>query len=339
MESAKADQYAQQQYNKYIFNLVKGIFDTQRDENGMQSFHQLEKLGCFGKEYCVYGIAYEDMEGIAYRVSTKNMNLYDFVDESYLENIYPTSIYCLQERKMTPSGLGQQIMELEKKEVARKLQGAFNEQYFKGLKKIVDVAPNDSALDVLEKECDALYGVYSKDRLEAFEGLLVEAMKMKRLTLNTYYHFDSFIKDMKNQMEDDIQAKATYEKNLSGFSYLTANGSIKYCVNAFSPTTYSLREEHELNGALVSPVVRRKFWLQNMGDFAKVKTRFLESLKKMYGEAYWNNIKKIHSQVPVITLNEIVQDIEKIRTEGSDLAYKNYMKYVRRLSDLFDFIS
>lgn len=71
------------QYENYIANLVQGAFDTQRDENSMNDFRVLNNLGCFGKEFCLYGIVYRDQEGTAYRITEKPLHLYNLLSNKY----------------------------------------------------------------------------------------------------------------------------------------------------------------------------------------------------------------------------------------------------------------
>lgn len=42
----------EQAYQEYMLDLVKGYYDTKRDEDGMAEFKKLLDLGCFGKEFC-----------------------------------------------------------------------------------------------------------------------------------------------------------------------------------------------------------------------------------------------------------------------------------------------
>ena len=75
---AKKEQAEQEKLIKYM----QGYFDTKRDEDGMMNFVKLMNLGCFGKEFHAYGIAYEDEYGPAYRVSGNVSNLYEFIKYS-----------------------------------------------------------------------------------------------------------------------------------------------------------------------------------------------------------------------------------------------------------------
>ena len=93
-EQKRADAYAE-----FMKDFVQGYYDTKRDEDGMADFVKLLNLGCFGKEFCVYGMAYEDALGVAYRASGKALNLHEFARTCAIEGIYPTPVFTnLQKR-------------------------------------------------------------------------------------------------------------------------------------------------------------------------------------------------------------------------------------------------
>ena len=76
-------------YNDYLYKFMSGYFATKRDEDGMQDWVKLMNLGCFGKEFHIYALAYEDERGRAYRASGKAENLFNFAKMSAVYGYYP----------------------------------------------------------------------------------------------------------------------------------------------------------------------------------------------------------------------------------------------------------
>ena len=66
-ETTTADKTKEQRkadaYEEFMKDFIQGYYDTKRDEDGMADFVKLLNLGCFGREFCVYGMAYEDEYG------------------------------------------------------------------------------------------------------------------------------------------------------------------------------------------------------------------------------------------------------------------------------------
>ena len=115
-EQRKADAY-----EEFMKDFIQGYYDTKRDEDGMADFVKLLNLGCFGREFCVYGMAYEDETGTAYRASGKALNLHEFARTCGIEGIYPTPVFSNLQRRISPSGSEDMIKNILKKETAEEL--------------------------------------------------------------------------------------------------------------------------------------------------------------------------------------------------------------------------
>ena len=103
-------------YEEFMKDFIQGYYDTKRDEDGMADFVKLLNLGCFGREFCVYGMAYKDEYGPAYRASGNALNLHEFARTCGIESIYPTPVFSNLQRRISPSGTEDMIKNLLKKE-------------------------------------------------------------------------------------------------------------------------------------------------------------------------------------------------------------------------------
>lgn len=320
----------EQAYQEYMLDLVKGYYDTKRDEDGMAEFKKLLDLGCFGKEFCTYGLAYEDSEGIAYRVSGKAINLHEFIKYSATSGYYPTSVLCNYQRRIAPSGTEDVVKNTLKKDTAYLLRQTYNQTYFTAVKQLGNLPANNSGYKILAKIRGYLEGRFIKSELELFEGLLLETFQAKKLTLQSYWEFAGWLKEIRKEMENDIFEKTPYEKVLSGFSYLDAFGNRKYFTDAFLQTTYETREDYELKGLQVTPVYVQKYWLKEMRQFITIKKAFEEHIRECFDENYWATFQEIKCLPSVVSTEIFAKQAVEVKENCSEKAYQNLLRYGRR---------
>lgn len=323
---AKKEQAEQEKLIKYM----QGYFDTKRDEDGMMNFVKLMNLGCFGKEFHAYGIAYEDEYGPAYRVSGNVSNLYEFIKYSGVDGYYPTSVLCNVQRKTAPGGYEKEIQKIMKKETALRLRETYNTQYFQAIRSLGMAPANNEAVQLLNDMQEYLDGRYVESELDLFEGLLLTAVNRKVLSAMQYRVFDTWLKDVRKQMQNDVIEKGSYEKTLSAFSYCDANGTVKYFTDAYLPATYEAQEKYEMDGYIVTPIYVKKYLMRSTSDYLSVKKGFEQHIRACFDAAYWELYHKI-LQLETAVSKEVFQEQKKIvETNCSDLAQRNFLRYARR---------
>ncbi|MBO5366929.1 MAG: hypothetical protein J6A39_09945, partial [Peptococcaceae bacterium] len=127
-------------------NTASMYFENNKDLVVGGDFLAMLALGCFDKEFAYYGTAYLDADGeVCYRISAQRKHMYQFLEQSASNNIYPTPVLCNIALRPAPSGHEEKIKLEVKKETARKLQEKYNKMYFMALKPLSDVAPSNSA--------------------------------------------------------------------------------------------------------------------------------------------------------------------------------------------------
>lgn len=317
-------------HQAYLMSLMRGHFDTKRDEDGMQDWLKLMKLGCFGKEFLMYGVAYSDGAGKAYRTSGNVNNLYRFIKYSGVEGYYPTPIICNAQRRFAPSGLEDDIKKMLKKETAFILREMYNEQYFFSMERLGKISANNEAYQLLIQMMEYLDGRYIRSELELFEGLLLECVNRKVLTIEKYSEFALWLKDVYKQMEDDIIMEGRHEKTLSGFAFKKKSGKIGFFEDAFLQTTYEKHEAYEMQGVLVTPIFERTYWLKEMGEFSQIKKDFKIHLEECFDEHYWKIYDQIlHFHTP-IKKQLYLEELDGVQKKCSEKAFQNIIRYGRR---------
>ena len=182
-------------------------------------FETALKLGCFYKEFMYYAVAYSTPKGIACRISAKERTMQQFVYKSLEEGLYPTPIKQHIQRLAAPSGQESSIKIKVKKEAARKIFDLYNETYFQCLSKLTAVAASDDALPLLLKWQEQLEGIYDKELLDLFQGLIYTALESKVLSMPYYLELMRWIDRIYRELESDIIPKKQYKKTMSAFAY------------------------------------------------------------------------------------------------------------------------
>ena len=324
-EQRKADAY-----EEFMKDFIQGYYDTKRDEDGMADFVKLLNLGCFGREFCVYGMAYEDETGTAYRASGKALNLYEFARTCGIEGIYPTPVFSNLQRRISPAGTEDMIKNILKKETAAELKKKYNSTYFDAMHVLGKIGANNEAYALLSRMQDYLDGRYVESEIDLFEGLLLEAVNDKLLTTNAYLEFADWVKDVRKQLENDIKSKGRYEKVMSGFSYRDENGIIKYFTDAFLQTSYETREEYELKGYQVTPLYVKKYWTREASEFIKVKKEFETHIRECLDADYWQLLDEIKAMPSAIPKDVYEAQKAIVKEQCSEIAYQNVVRYGRR---------
>ena len=324
-EQKKADAY-----EEFMKDFIQGYYDTKRDEDGMADFVKLLNLGCFGREFCVYGMAYEDETGTAYRASGKALNLYEFARTCGIEGIYPTPVFSNLQRRISPAGTEDMIKNILKKETAAELKKKYNSTYFDAMHVLGKIGANNEAYALLSRMQDYLDGRYVESEIDLFEGLLLEAVNDKLLTTNAYLEFADWVKDVRKQLENDIKSKGRYEKVMSGFSYRDEKGIIKYFTDAFLQTSYETREEYELKGYQVTPLYVKKYWTREASEFIKVRKEFETHIRECLDADYWQLLDEIKAMPSAIPKDVYEAQKAIVKEQCSEIAYQNVVRYGRR---------
>lgn len=324
-EQRKADAYAE-----FMKDFVQGYYDTKRDEDGMADFVKLLNLGCFGREFCVYGFAYEDELGTAYRASGKALNLFEFARTCGIEGIYPTPVFANVQRRISPSGSEDMIKNILKKETAEQLKETYNSTYFQAMHTLGKVGAGNEAYELLSRMRDYLDGRYVESEIDLFEGLLLEAVNDKLLTVNSYLEFADWLKDVRKQLENDIKSKGRYEKVMSGFSYRDEKGNLKYFTDAFLQTSYETREAYEMKGLQVTPLYVKKYWTREASEFLKVKKEFDVHIRECLDADYWKLLDEMKAMPSAVPQEVYEEQKQIVKDSCSEAAYQNLLRYGRR---------
>ena len=101
-----------------------------RDTRCALDVGKMSALGRFDKEIELYGCAYSGNGRVFYCISRFEKAVWQVVEQSADQHIYPTPVESYIKRVSVPAGMYEEILEQTKLEMAKKLKCQFGEIYF-----------------------------------------------------------------------------------------------------------------------------------------------------------------------------------------------------------------
>ncbi|MBQ3510364.1 MAG: hypothetical protein IJN31_07545 [Peptococcaceae bacterium] len=273
------------------------------------------KLGCFDKEFLYYAAAYLTPDGIACRVSAKERQIQQFMHDAMEQGLYPTPIKQYIRRLPAPSGHETKIKESVKKEAAEKVFALYDENYFNSLHQLTIIGASDSARVLLEQWREQLEGLYDRELLDLYQGLVYTALESKVLTVKSYLELKQWMSSIYKQLESDIIPKGQYKKTMTAFAYKKDDGEWKYFFDAWEAVAVNRKMEFDKQGYLTTPVFVRTKWLMDMNEFRVMRETFMRDYKAYCEKWYLNCFEQIKALPGVIT------------AEQFDLMYQNVQEH------------
>lgn len=293
-------------------------------------FETALKLGCFNKELMYYAVAYVTPQGVACRVSAKEHTMQQFVYNALEEGIYPTPIKQYIRRLPVPSGQENALKMMVKKEAARKVLSLYNDTYFQCLSQLTALEANDHALSLLLQWKDQLEGIYHREGLDLYRGLVYTALESKVLCAKNYFSLKQWINHIYKQLENDIIPKSQYKKTMAAFAYSKDMADWRYFFDARVEVAINKKEALEKQQYTTTPIFTREKWLADMNDFGAMRESFMADYKAYCEQFYLNGFKQIKTLPSVISAQAFEQQEKIVKENSTKEAYEAFCRYKKR---------
>ena len=267
-----------------------------RDEQIAEDVAKKAMLGWFDVEFIMYGCAYLDpkTDKMCYRISSREEDIYDFVEKSVRYNIYPGKVMSIRKRYPLPSGMREFVAEEVKRELARTLKRSYPKAFFYELYHMAKSARNNAAAPYLWDMVDCLEGVFEEEKLNDFEEQLQYFYSCHRLEPSSYHQLCEWLASERKNMQDDYVNSDLFKKTMYGFLY-EKDGYVKYMADAQRANIYRNICELEERGAKVSPIYVKTYWYNRNTPLTNVVSKFKERLKNKIELGEWEKIKNIRN--------------------------------------------
>ena len=297
-----------------------------RDLQVAEDVGKKAELGWFDVEFTMYGCAYMNEGKMFYKVSSEAQDIYDFIEASSQQGIYPSNILSFTEKCPVPSGMKQLIAQDVKVDLGKKLRDTFPQEFFEILYGLADEAVNNTAAELLWNEAEQLEGVFEEELLRYFEELVNYAYGCCHVNKYEYDKLMGWIAEERKNMDDDFISKDIFEKTMYGIAY-EEDGQVKFMENAQRAYIYEKSYALEQEGVFVTPVFCQTFWYNYVYRLPDVIKDFKKKLRSQCDEAYRDKIKAIKhggSAVSVERFNEVLAEVTE---KFGDTAAETLVRY------------
>lgn len=298
-----------------------------RDEKCAIAVGEMANLGRFETEFMVYGCAFWEEERVKYRISSKELAMYDFMAAGGNQGLCPTPVQTHLERCLVPSGQKETIALQVKLELAKELKRTYTKEYFQALAPFAKQPPNNSAFDLLSNQCEALEGVFEDEALQWFWGLVELAYAGKVLNQVSYNQFAKWLVKIRSQMEDDVIVKDILEKTFYGFIYQKPTGSVATFLHGHKEAIYRKKAVLEASGALIGGVLEKTYWYDYGTNVRQLQSDFQEKLEKAAKGDYYTLLQKIKSLQTSIDQEAFLAKWKLVQGNGNPKAIETFRQY------------
>ena len=252
------------------------------------------ELGWFDTEFTMYGCAYwaPAKQKRYFKISSKAEDIYRFIEDSMLHDIFPSNVMQLTETCAVPSGMKEVIAQDIKRKLAKRLRDTYPAAFYEQLHNLAEHYSEDSAASLLEQEKDSLEGLFDNEKLTRFVELVQYAYRCRTITCSTYQSLMNWVKEERKNMDDDFISKDIFEKTMYGIAY-EEEGTIRYMENAQSEAVYENLYALEQQGVFVTPVFSKTFWYNYEYRLRDGIKDYKTLMRRTLDTDYQNKIKEI----------------------------------------------
>lgn len=301
-----------------------------RDFKVAEDVGKMMELRRFEVEFEIFGTVYWQDGKRHYLVSKSEDTLYYQLEPLALQDTYPLALQTWHESALVPAGWDEEIEQTIKVHFCHSLHDIYPEGFWHNIEKVTEAAINDSATQILDPLQDLLDGVFDSDQIQLFEGLLNRAYLRRNLTRRSYQMYAEWLREIRQEMVDDVVTKDVFNRELYGFAYQAENGKIQYYLNASQRLMHEKQEKHQKLGHLVTPIFQKKYWYNYDYRLDQVRVDFRELLKQLFNEEYFNMLSRLAAlnvSVDTIVYNEILamyheQDNVTLMNAWENLGYQ-----------------
>ena len=258
------------------------------DEVVAEEVGKMAELGYFDTEFTMYGCAYLENGKRYYKVSPEAADIYRFIEQSNLCNIFPSNVVQYTKKCAVPAGMKEVIAQDVKVELAKQLSGLFPMAFFDTLHFLADQITEDMASAMLWQRVEELEGLFDIESLRRFEELLNYMYSCRKLTPHTFEKLHRWLKDERKSMMENFETKDIFEKTMYGAMYVDGE-RLRYVENARLEYVFDKIYDIEGKGGVVTPVFAKTYWYNYRYRLADV----IRDLHDVFTADYLERMEKI----------------------------------------------
>lgn len=271
-----------------------GMMLDLRDAQVAQEVAERAALGWFDVEFTMYGCAYMKNGERFFVVSALENQINRFVETSIEKGILTSKVHRLTKRCQVPGGMKEHIAIQVKTELAKWLKDNYSGDFFAELERLPDVKSIPEVVSMMKQKQIYLTGKFDANLINDFEALNRYLLRRKCISVACFREYENWIADERKYMMRSAEEKDRFEKTFFGIAYRNNIGNLQYYTNACEEQVYHKQEELLEKGVLVTPVLRRVYYYNNVNiRLQDVKNQFLQTIHQHYSEVFCEELESV----------------------------------------------
>ena len=288
------------------------------------------EMGWFDVEFTMYGTCFERCGKRYFRVSADAARIYDFIETSAQKALLPTNVLTLTKTCPVPTGMREFIASDVKKMLAKELEAAYSQDFFRFLDETAQLAAEDTAMPLLLAERDQVAGCFDEQKLRRFQELVDFTYNARKISPSHYQELHTWLARERRSMEAYPHSKDIFEKTFYAIAYEKDDGTLAYIDNAQKATIYAKKYALESQGYFVTPLYAQTYWYNYTLRLPQVHTQFLEHLYTEVNSGYMTLLKTISAHNDRLSASDFQSRLDYARQHYGALAEETMRQYGHR---------
>lgn len=294
-----------------------------RDFKVAEDVAKMMEMRRFETEYTMYGRMFFENSERRYIISSSEDKIIDIAEnrQNFAKNPLPVIKHTL--RINVPAGNEEEITRFVKLKLAEIIRNSYTAEFLEQFLYLCQTPHDNAADEILSELAERLAGVYRKDNLQLFEGMLDMAYQAKHLLTDCYERYVKWLSEEYKQMEDDPLPTEQFIKNMYGIGY-KQDGKYKTYLNAEKGKVYQKKYALEKSGILASQVWSKECGYNYEKTLSDIRKEFDDHLKEEFDATYFAYLAKIKSLPTAINAADFAK--WQFCAEQGSQAMKNAVK-------------
>lgn len=301
-----------------------------RDVQVAMDFQQMASLGYIDTEFTMYGCAYWANDQRQYVISSKEADIWRFIEESKKSGRYTTPIATLTKVCPVPMGQKEAIADQVKLDLAQELQADYPAAFWAEFKQMAAMTATDAAKPIIETICQKAAASFSEEQLTLAEDLVILAYDGKVLSEASCQTFMKQLAHERDKLLDDVVAKDILEKHFYTLLYEVSPGRWKRLTNARREWILQKKSRLEKEGRLVAPIYAKTYWYNNQQTLDDVRAWHEAACDRILTEDYCALVKAIADCPGPFEAKAYWSAGRAVRERYGDKAWEMWQLYARR---------
>ena len=287
-----------------------------RDFRAVNDVQKMKELRLMKQEFTMYGSLFFEKGEAFYLISANQERLIDFRNQRENYRKVPLPVMKRSLRASVPSGNEEDILRAVKVKTAAFIRAQYRPMFLKDFYALAQTPNDDQAKTILDELQEKMRGLFRRDNLAAFEGLMNFACQTKHLSNETQAGYEKWLYDEWWQLEETATLDDVFQKEFFGIAYLE-NGKIHAYCNGVEAQTFEKKLALERQGLLVSALYKKTYWYNYSKSLADVRHMFEAFLVDLFDETYFDYLKRL-AALPSCVSKERFTQLEQVYEDGSE---------------------